>query len=140
MTCAVMVWSCSPAGHIHVGYLLSGIGAVAAAICACVLRLHVAAADLRCVTRSQDQPSSSRAEKRNRKILIVIPGPFAPKDISIYVEETCKAIAFAQTEAGALEVQDLQEHRSPTGQKCWERRDIRHKVRQYSASVLTCRS
>eukprot|EP00873_Tetraselmis_striata_P033570 jgi/Tetstr1/453834/TSEL_003998.t1 len=43
------------------------------------------------------------------KVLIIIPWPFAPKHIDIYVEETLKAIARTQSAEDALIVQDVYE-------------------------------
>lgn len=81
-----------------------------------------------CCARCHDQPSSCRGEKRNRKILIIIPGPFAPKSWDVYLKDTCEAIANTQTEAGALVVQDLHELRLPGGKTEVARRPLRHKV------------
>eukprot|EP00873_Tetraselmis_striata_P006705 jgi/Tetstr1/426969/TSEL_017182.t1 len=58
-------------------------------------------------------PSSNRGEKRNRKVLIIIPGPFAPKHIDIYVEKTLKAVAKTQSAEGAVRVQDVYEDMRP---------------------------
>lgn len=73
-------------------------------------------------------PSSNRGEKRNRKVLLIIPGPFAPKHIDIYVEETLKAIARTQSAEGALTVQDVYEVTDSDGKKSRARRDLQHQV------------
>eukprot|EP00873_Tetraselmis_striata_P041571 jgi/Tetstr1/461835/TSEL_006914.t1 len=63
-------------------------------------------------------------EKRNKKVLIIIPWPFAPKHSDIYVEETLKAIVITQSAEVALIVQDVYEVIDNDGNKSKACRDL----------------
>eukprot|EP00873_Tetraselmis_striata_P001444 jgi/Tetstr1/421708/TSEL_012646.t1 len=78
---------------------------------------------------------------RNMKVLIIIPGPFAPKHIDIYVEETLKAIAITQSAEGAQTVHDVYEVTDSDGNKFRARRDLQHQVcahGQHEVGMLAC--
>ena len=78
--------------------------------------------------RCHDLPTSHRNMDFNRLVLLVIPGPKAPKSWDAYLKRTLEKVAEMQTDAGALMLEQPVEKQRPDGSKFTEMVVQPHKV------------